>query len=60
MATRPIRVWNGSEWEDVAIAPYDSGEFLTTSAASATYLPISASATLGGGGYAKSFLLGGM
>lgn len=38
MATRPIRVWSGSDWEDVAIAPYDSGEFLSAATASATYL----------------------
>lgn len=38
MATRPIRVWSGSAWEDVAIAPYDSGEFLSAATASATYV----------------------
>lgn len=41
MATRPIRVWSGTAWEDVAIAPFDSGEFLSAATASATYAPTS-------------------
>lgn len=57
---KPLRVWTGSEWVEVATQVFDTDQFLLVSTASATYLPISASATLGGGGYAKSFLLGGM
>jgi hypothetical protein len=63
----------GEIWveSDVDLTEFDLNQYLTQSNASATYLtisdaedtylPISASATLGGGGgFSKSFLLGGM
>jgi len=58
----PTGPYVGQIWIDTAAnsSALDPLEFLTIGSASATYLPISASATLGGGGYSKSFLLGGM
>jgi len=62
----------GQIWveSDVDLVSYDLDQYLTQSSASsiyltqsnasAVYLPISASSTLGGGGFSKSFLLGGM
>lgn len=58
----PTGPYVGQIWIDTSASAsaLDSLEFLTIASASATYLPISASANLGGGGYSKSFLLGGM
>lgn len=52
----------GQIWIDTSssVSALNPLEFLSLANASATYLPISATATLGGGGYSKSFLLGGM